>query len=132
MTKTYVDELIRNMKQAGMVTKALPWTVEGFGEKQLNTRYVGITIKDDWIEIMEPTNNLLVKFIVGRNDAYLELYIANKPPFLKLYTTRFTTHDKWEILLGELKRKLKKDKADFLSHKDAVGNLYVLIKPHLK
>ncbi len=120
------------MKHAGVVTKATPWMVEGFGEKQLNTRYVGFAIKDDWQEIMSANNNLLIKFIVGRDDAYMEFYIANKPPFLKITQTRFTTLDKWEILLGELKRRLKKDKAAVLSHNEAVGNLYKLIEPNLK
>ncbi len=132
MTKAFVDSLISNMKQAGVVTKATPWMVEGFGEKQLNTRYVGFAIKDEWLDIMSSNDNLLLKFIVGRNDAYIEFYLANKPPFLKITQTRFTNVDKWEILLGELKRKLKKDKADVLSHNESVGNLYKLIEPHLK
>ncbi|HEX8965399.1 MAG TPA: hypothetical protein VF820_03145 [Patescibacteria group bacterium] len=132
MTKAFVDSLISNMKQAGVVTKATPWMVEGFGDKQLNTRYVGFAIKNDWLEIMSAQNNLLIKFIVGRNDAYMEFYLANKPPFLKITQTRFTTMDKWEILLGELKRRLKKDKTDALSHRETVGNLYKLIEPLLK
>ena len=132
MTKAFVDDLVRNMKSAGMVTNALPWMVEGFGDKQLNTRYIELTIKDDWVEILPAENNLLLRFIVGRNDASIEFYLANKPPFLYISRTRFTQLDKWEILLGEFKRKLKKEKNDFLAHKDALGNLYVLIKPHLK
>ena len=32
MTKATVDTLIQNMKKAGVVTKATPWMVEGFGE----------------------------------------------------------------------------------------------------
>jgi hypothetical protein len=132
MTKAFVDELIRNLKQAGMVTKASPWMVEGFGDKQFNTRYVGITIKEDWEEIMSSSNNLLIKFLIGRNEAYLEFYLANKPPFLKIWQTRFTQQDKWEILLGEFKRRLKKDKAEYMNHTESVGNLYLLIQPHLK
>lgn len=132
MTKAFVDELIRNMKQAEMVEKALPWMVEGFGEKQLNTRYVGIAIKEDWLEIFPQGNNLLIKFIVGRNDAFLECYIANKPPFFRFYTVRFTINDKWEILLGELKRRFKKDKLEYLAHKEALGNIFAQIKNHLK
>ena len=132
MTKAFVDDLVRNMKSAGMVTKALPWMIEGFGDKQLNTRYIGLTIKNDWTDIFPAENNLLLKFIVGRNDASIEFYLANKPPFLYISSTRFTQLDKWEILLGEFKRKLKKEKADVLAHKDAVGNLYALIQPHLK
>ena len=145
MSKQFVDDMIHNMKLAGIVTKATPWTVEGTNDRrkeasslrdavatQMNVRYVGITVADDWLEIMPANNNLLLKFIIDRNTAYLEFYLANKPPFFKFTNRQFTDADKWETLLGEVKRKLKKDKVDVLNHKEAVGNLYARIKPYLK
>ncbi len=132
MTKAYVDELIQNMKRAGIVTKTTPWMVEGFGEKQMNIRYAGIKITQEWLEIFSEKNNLLLKFIIDRNSAALEFYLANKPPFIRIDTTSFSIHDKWEILLGELRRKLKKDKIEFTNHTEKLGNFYIRIKPHVK
>ena len=132
MSKGFVDELIHNMKLADMISKAAPWMVEGFGDKQMNVRFVGIKLKQDWLDIFPPGNNLLLKFIIDRSSARIEFYLANKPPFLRIATTRFSDSDKWEPLLGEFKRKLKKDKTDYLNHTEKVANLYAIIKPHLK
>lgn len=120
------------MKLADMVAKAAPWMVEGFQDTQKNVRYVGINLKDDWLDIFPPQNNLLIKFVIDRNSAYLEFYIANKPPFFRFLSKRFTDTDKWETLLGQVKRQLKRDKEDYIMHVDAIGNLYKLLKPHLK
>ncbi len=132
MSKSFVDQLIHNMKLAGMVAKAAPWMVEGIRDQQMNVRYVGITLKEDWREIFPPGNNVLLKFVIDRNSARAELYIANKPPFYKILTRTFTDAEKWETLLGEMKRKLKKDKVDYTNHTENVSNLYNLLKPHLK
>jgi hypothetical protein len=132
MTKTFVDQLIKNMKSAGIVTKATPWLVEGFGEKQMNVRYIGIQLNTDWQEVFSAENNLLLKFVIDKQQASLEYYLANKPPFVKIITHTFSSADKWETLLGELKRRLKKDKADFLSHRDDITNVFARLKPHLK
>ena len=132
MSKTFVDGMIRNMKMANIVTKATPWLVEGMGDKTMNVRYVGITLKDDWTDIFPPPNNFLIKFIIDRSSARIEYYLANKPPFFRIQSVRFTDSDKWEVLLGELKRRLKKDKVEFQNHMDKVGNLYAMIKPELK
>lgn len=132
MSKNFVDQLIHNMKLAGMVAKAAPWMVEGMREQEMNVRYVGLQMKDEWLDIFPPGNNLMMKFIINRQTAKIEFYVANKPPFFRFMTKHFSDNDKWEILLGELKRKLKKDKADFISHTDSVGNMYAAIKPHLK
>jgi hypothetical protein len=132
MTKAFVDDLIRGMKLASMVAKATPWSFEGYGDLQKSVRYVGLELQDDWLEIFSPGDNLLLKFVIDRNSAYLDYYLANKPPFIKISSTRFTQSDKWETLLGELKRRLKRDKNEFQNHTDSVGNLFALIKPHLK
>lgn len=120
------------MLLADMITKAAPWMIEGIKDKEKNVRYVGIKAKDDWLEIFPASNNLLLKFVIDRSGGYLEFYLANNPPFLRIITKSFTDQDKWEILLGDLKKRLKKDKADFVNHQEGVGNLYALIKPHLK
>lgn len=132
MSKNFVDQMIQHMKLAGMVAKATPWMVEGIREQEMNVRYVGLHLTDDWIEIFPAGNNFMLKFIVDRTSARIEFYMANKPPFFRIFTTNFTDHDKWETILGELKRRLKKDKADILNHTDSVGNLYAAVKPHLK
>lgn len=132
MSKDFVDRLIHNMKLADMVAKAAPWMVEGINDQQKNVRYVGVKLKDDWFEIFPEGNNFLLKFVIDRSSAYIEFYIANKPPFFRITTKRFGDHEKWETILGEFKRKMKKDKTDYLNHKDDVGNLYALVKPHLK
>lgn len=132
MSKDYVDKIIHKMRLAGIVAKTAPWMIEGFNDKQKNVRYVGIHIKDDLLEIFPTGNNLLLKFIIDRSSALLEFYLANKPPFFRIMTKNFTDNDKWETLLGDFKRRIKKDKTDFLNHQEKVGNLYTLIKPHLK
>ncbi len=132
MTKAFVDDLIRGMKLANMVAKATPWSFEGYGDLQKSVRYVGLELQDDWLEIFSPGDNLLLKFVIDRNSAYLDYYLANKPPFIEISSTRFTQSDKWETLLGELKRRLKRDKSEFQNHTDSIGNLFALIKPHLK
>jgi hypothetical protein len=45
---------------------------------------------------------------------------------------RFKDTDKWEILLGDIKRRLIKDKEEFVHHQDKIGNLYLQIVKHLK
>jgi hypothetical protein len=132
MTKAYVDELIRNMKLAGIVTKAAPWTYEGFGDSQKNVRYIGLTLKDDWLEIFSERDNVLLKFITDRNSGYVEYYLANKPPFIKISGSELTEGMKWELLLGEWKRRLKKDKHDVIHHTETFSNLYAKIKLHVK
>lgn len=124
--------MISNMKLAGIITKALPWMVEGYGEKQMNVRYIGIKVAQDWQEICSEKNNLMVKFAIDRTSAYMDLYLANKPPFVRIMSSRFTNHDKWETILGECKRKLKKDKADITNHTEKIGNLYKPLLGYLK
>lgn len=47
-------------------------------------------------------------------------------------TKRFGEQEKWETLLGEFKRRMKKDKTDYVNHQEIAGNLYAQIRPHLK
>lgn len=132
MTKTFIDELIRNMKKADYVTKASPWSFEGFGEKGKNVRYIGLKLKEDWLEIFSGNDNLLLKFISDRNSAFAEFYLANKPPFIRIISIHISESEKWETLLGEFKRRMKKDKNEFLHHTDSIDNLYAKIKNNLK
>lgn len=132
MSKAFVDSFIHKMKLAGIVAKATPWMMEGIREQEMNVRYVGLNLKDDWLDIFPPGNNLMLKFIIDRNSARIEFYLANKPPFFRFTVKHFSDNDKWEILLGGLKNQFKKDKADVINHKESVGNLYSALKPHLK
>jgi hypothetical protein len=132
MSKSFVDNFIHNMKLAGLVAKAAPWMIEGIREQEMNVRYVGLQLKDDWLDIFPAGNNVMLKFIIDRNSARIEFYLANKPPFYRIITKHFTDHDKWETILGGLKLKLKKDKLEVMNHTESVGNLYEALKPHLK
>lgn len=132
MTKLFIDSLIQNMKKANFVTKASPWLIEGISDKQMNVRFVGIKPKDEWLNILSGENNLLIKFIINRSQAYFELYLANKPPFVKITSSSILENDKWEVLLGEIRRRLNKDRAEYKSGSFSVGNKYSLILPHLK
>ena len=132
MTKTDVNNLIKNMTKAGIVSKASPWSMEAVGDLEYHVRYVGLRVLKDWAEIFSLSNNLLIKFAISRQTFKAELLLANKPPFVKISSLKFTTNTKWEVMLGEVKMKLKKDKADFLKHTDAIDNLYAKIKNSLK
>jgi len=132
MSKAFVDNLIHNMRLAGIVTKVTPWTFEGIGDQALNVRYLGIKLDSDWQEIFSPGNNILLKFVIDRSTANVEFYLANKPPFVKIITRQFTDADKWEIIIGEVKKRLKRDKIDFQNHREQVGNIYSRIKADLK
>jgi hypothetical protein len=132
MNKAFVDSLIQNMKKADIVTKASSWMVEGMGEKQMNVRYVGIKPFADWQDIIPEKNNLLLKFIIDRQASYFELYLANQLPFIRIIKRNFSAGDKWESMLGEIKRRLSSDKKEFLEHRDRVGNLYGVIVKGLR
>lgn len=132
MTKLFIDQLIQNMKKANIVTKASPWMIEGISDKQMNVRFVGIKPKDEWLNILEGENNLLIKFIIDRSIGFIEFYLANKPPFIKIISKYIRENDKWEVLLGEIRRRLNKDKAEYKSGNFSVGNKFALIEPHLK
>ena len=132
MTKAFVDELIHNMKLAGFVAKASPWMIEGIRDEKMNVRFIGLKLKDDWLEVFSEKDNLMLKFIIDRNTSVIEFYLANNTPFIKITQTQFSQKDKWETLLGEFRRRLKKDKEEFIHHNDKIGNFYKLIKPHLK
>jgi hypothetical protein len=132
MTKAFVDSLIQNMKKADIVTKAAPWMVEGMGEKQMHVRYVGIKPDEEWREIFSEKNNLLIKFIIDRSSSYFELYLANKPPFVKIITRDFRDTEKWEVMLGDIRRRLRKEKVEVLSHISSVGNIYERIQKDIK
>lgn len=120
------------MTKAGIITKASSWTMEAVGSTEYHIRYLGLRIFEGWEEIFSLSNNLLIKFSVSRTSSKAELFLANKPPFIKISSLKFTPNTKWEVMLGEIKMKLKKDKADALKHTDKIDNLYMLIKPYLK
>ena len=132
MTKTAINQMISHMQKAGIVTKAAPWMIEGFGDKEMNVRYVGIKPPLEWTALVSEKNNFLIKFVFDKQTSYMDFFLANKPPFIKIVTKSVGLTDKWEVLLGDIKRRLNKDKVDYQHHKDNLGNLYTLIAPHLK
>lgn len=142
MSKGFVDELIRNMKLAGLVAKASPWMIEGISDKdnkgsdqsskQVNVRFVGLRLIEDWLDIFSAQDNILLKFVINRNNASIEFYIANSTPFTKIITRQFVEGDKWEHLLGEVKRRLKKDKSAVVAQTEQMGNIYARIQHLLK
>ncbi|MEK7165961.1 MAG: hypothetical protein AAB874_04115 [Patescibacteria group bacterium] len=132
MNKTVINALISNMQRAKILTKTTPWLIEGMGKKHLQVRYIGIKPYDDWTEIIPAENNLLLKFVFDKPAARIEFYIANSPPFFKFHHQHFPETVKWETILGELKRLLRKDKEAHIHHQTQAGNLYELILPHLK
>lgn len=131
MTKREIDSLISDMKKGGVVTNAAPWMIEGSDEKLIDTRYVGIC-PPDWEEVIDLKNNLLIRFSHTRGDSRAEFLIANNMPFFKFWTERIDSNTKWERLLGEMKRRLKKDKEDVLHHNAKAGNIYKTLLPHLR
>lgn len=132
MTKTQLNTIISNLKKAGMVTKVTPWLIEGLGDTKADIRYVGLKLSQDWLEIMPPENNVMLKFVLVKTVASMEIYLANKPPFFKIHSQYLRDGDKWETLLGELKRRLKKDKEEATNHEAKIDNVWVKLRPHLK
>ncbi len=120
------------MKKAGSITKASEWMIEGRGDKKAEIKYVGVLLGNEWEEIFSRKNNLLFQFTLIDKIAYLDILLANTPPFTKLTSQKLTESDKWETILGQLRNTLKKDKQDFLHHRDAIGNLYSKITKLLK
>lgn len=133
MNKTFINTLVTNLKKAGILTKASPWIKDEFRGEVCESRYVGVRLTDnDWTQIFSPANNLLLKFNLNKQGCVLEYYLANQPPFTKITQTNLKTTDKWEYLLGELKRRLRMDKDDYKNHRAAVGNLYAKIADVVK
>ncbi len=132
MNRTVINTIIQNMKKAGIVTKASEWSIEGFGEKELAVKYVGVKLDESWAEIFSLKNNLLLIFYLDKNTARADLMLANKPPFLKVVSVPITASTKWELVFGELKRQLKKDKLDVQHHVAKIDNLYLKIQKLLK
>lgn len=132
MNKTLINNFIRNLTKAKLVSKVTPWVFEGQGDKNLNVRYLGLKLDDSWKDIMSLENNLLLKFYLDKNNGWVEIYLANKPPFIKLMSQTLHEKSKWEIVLGKLKNFLSKEKEAYLKHADTIDNLYNKIKPYLK
>ena len=132
MTKTNINTFISNLKKANLVTKVTPWMIEGIDNGKSEVRFVGLKLKDDWLELFSTKDNLMLKFILVKQTVRLEIYLANIPPFYKIFGLYLRESDKWETVLGELKRILKKDKEDFINHDTKVDNLWIKIKPYLR
>lgn len=127
MNKSAINSFIQDMKKAGSITKVSEWMVEGRGDLKAEIKYVGVKLDQEWTDVFSPQNNLLLQFTLIKNSATLDILLANTPPFIKLVSQRLTEQDKWEPLLGKLRNQLKKDKQEYLHHRDTVGNLYAKI-----
>jgi len=132
MTKTQLNTLISNLKKANLITKVTPWMVEGVGNGKSEVRYVGLKLDKDWLALFSPKDNILLKFVLIKQIAHLEVCLANTPPFYKFYSVYLRDSDKWETVLGELKRKLNKNKEEAINHQARIDNLWIKIQPHLK
>lgn len=132
MNKTQINIIIKNMEKAGIVTKTTPWLIEGIGERKADVRYVGIRPFDDWLAIFSEDNNLLLKCILEKKSAGMEVYLANKPPFIKFFYVKISEDTKWESTLGAIRARLQQDKEDVIRHSDKAGNLFLLVQPHVR
>lgn len=133
MTKTSVNTIVTSLQKKGVVTKAVPWIIEGFGEKgKADVRYIGIQPFEDWLEIFSEKDNVLLKFILEKKRERLELYLANTTPFFRIYTIPLSSESKWETLLGPIKQRLKRDKDAHTHHKETADNLYAKIEQFLR
>jgi hypothetical protein len=128
MNKTFINTLIKNLQKSGMVTNITPWVFEGIGDRKMEVRYVGLKLNQDWEDLISSRNNILIKCLMDKPNAFLEMYIANKPPFFRFWSTRFTTSSKWETILGEVRQRIRKDKEDSIRHQEKAGNLYILLQ----
>jgi hypothetical protein len=120
------------MTKAGIVTKALPWMMEALPDGEYHTRFVGVRVTDDWADLIDPTNNFLCKFLISKTKGVLEVYLANKPPFIKVYTAGLKPDSKWELVLGEFKRQLRKDKEAYTKHQATIDNVFGKMRAGLK
>ncbi|MFZ5376166.1 MAG: hypothetical protein ACOZAN_00655 [Patescibacteria group bacterium] len=132
MNKAFVDTLIKNMVKAHVAIKATPWAMEAVGDKEYHVRYLGLRVNQDWADVFSDADNLLIKFSINRSFGAAELFLANKPPFVKICNLHFVQNEKWEKMLGDVKQKLKRDRLDFLKHHDRIDNLYAKIRQQLK
>lgn len=127
MGKYAINAMIQNMKKAGLVTNVSPWLKESGHD----VRHVGIRPKD-WDEVMSHNNNLLCTFRVDAGTDRLELMLANSVPFIRLTSKKLPVGSKWESILGDIKRRLNKDKQAWKKGDFAVGNLYHKIHKYIK
>lgn len=106
--------------------------IEGVANSKSDVRYVGLKLSGDWLELFSTQDNLLLKFLLIKQTVQMEIYLANTPPFFKIFSQYLRESDKWEIVLGEFKRRLKKDKEEVIKHQAKIDNLWVKIAPLLK
>lgn len=132
MTKTDINTFIKHMQKAEQVSKVTPWMVEGIGDVQADVRYIGMKLDLEWQEVFSKENNILLKFVLIKKLAKVEVYLANTPPFFRITTLPFNKETKWETVFGELRRKLKKAKVEYQQHTDSVDNIFRKLSSQLK
>lgn len=132
MAKKIIDDFLKNLRKSELTLKVSPWMSEGGGGHEYDIRYVGIKIPKDIEHIIPAANHLLLRLKSERADTWLEFYLANQPPFFKIDQTRLKDGDKWEIILGYFKNKLKRDFEDYQKNSTRLDNIYLKLKPKLK
>jgi hypothetical protein len=132
MNKSYINTFIRNIKKAGHLTKDSDWVFDSNYKEKIEVKYAGFRFGKDFDDVISSNNNFILKFNLSKSGCFLDIYLANKTPFVKLVSKKLNETEKWEIILGELKRNLRKDKDDFIHHIDKAGNLFALIFKDLK
>ncbi len=120
------------MQKAKVVTKASDWFMEGLGDEAVAAKYVGLKLDGSWVDIFSLANNVMCKFVLQKTNGFVEFYLANKPPFIRLAVMKLSDSSKWEVLVGELKHQLKAEKLAEQHHVGKINSSFSKIKPHLK
>lgn len=132
MTKAKIDQLIKYLQAKKLLGQIGKWQMEALEDSEYHVRYVGVTLPADWQNIISTKNNFLLKFLVNRQKATLEYYLANKSPFILFWQIGIKPETDWKDILGPLKQKLNKDKKEFIANEVKIDNLFVKIKSQLK
>lgn len=132
MKKSEVNSAISALNKAKVTTKVTPWFFEERGGEKVEVRYVGLKLDAEWDEIFSRNNLLLLSFVFTKQFQNLDVSLANSTPFVKIMSFNLDEVSKIDVLLGDLRRRLKQDKQTFLHHQDQVGNLYKKIVDKLK
>ena len=133
MSKPFINSMIKKLTLSGQTTKVTPWMVEGLADgREAHVRYLGIKPDSSWETVLSSDDNLLLKFSIIDKVSAINIYFANKPPFIELGYKVLDTSDTWESIIGKLKQRIKKESAEYSRGESTVNNLYRKIKPFLK
>ena len=132
MSKKHIDQIIKGLKEHDYVIHCAKWQMEAIEDQEYHVRFLGLKIPSDWKSIINPKNNILLKFITSRKQTFLEYYLANQPPFTLIVKTKIDREDTYKDVIGPFKQQLNRDKLDYQRNKHQFDNIYLKIKPSLK